>query len=247
MTCRLYVTSSASVRMSEGIDLVDRAIERVDVHAVELAGNARLQRRVPVAPERQAAAHEVLPQPRLAFVHAGRRSGEKRRALERVGDALFVHRVPGLVQRGEEAVRQVVVAVAGGDAHVAAAELGHVRMRGLVLPAAREVVAERPDDLLAERLLRAFRKIAGEAAVVGLRTGANGRDQRHEARAQFGEERPHRRHRHAVLGEIDERVVRMRVAGMVGRELAAQLDGLSRAAGRTAAKSLAGRARSHAW
>ena len=159
-------------------------------------------------------------------MHARRRSGEERRALQRVGDALLVHRVPGLVQRGEEAVRQVVVAVAGGDAHVAAAELGHVRVRRLVLPAARVVVAEGADHLFAERLLRAFRKIAGEAAAVGLRTGADGRDQRHETRAQFGEERPHRRHRHAVLGEVDERVVGMRVAGMVGRELAAQLDGL---------------------
>ncbi len=99
-------------------------------------------------------------------------------------------------------------------------------MRRLVLPAAREVVAERADHLLAEFLLRALGKIAGETAAVGLRAGADGRDQRHEPRAQFGKERLHGRHRHAVLGEVDERVVGMGVAGMVGRELAAQLDGL---------------------
>ena len=181
---------------------------------------------VPVTPERKAPAHEVFPEPRLAFVHAGRGSGEERRAVERIGDALLVHRVPGLVQRGEETVRQVVVAVAGGDAHVAAAELGHVRMRRLVLPSLREVVAERADHLFAEGLLRALRKIAGETAAVGLRTGANGGDQRHEPGAQLGKERLNGRHRHAVLGQVDERIVGMGVAGVVGGELAAQLDGL---------------------
>ena len=189
-------------------------------------GKVACSDRVPVAPEREAPPDEVFPEPRLALVHARRRAAEQRRAFERVGDALLVHRVPGLVQRGEEAVRQIVVAVAGGDAHVAAAELGHERVRRLVLPAAREVVAECPDHLFAERLLRALRKIAGETAAVGLRAGADGRDQRHEPGAQFGEERLHAGHRHAVLGEIDERIVGMRVAGMVGRELPAHLDGL---------------------
>ena len=179
-----------------------------------------------MAPERQAAADEILPEPRLALVHARRRAAEKRRAFELVGNALLVHRVPGLVQRGEEAVRQEVVAVARGDAHVAAAELGHERMRGLVLPAARVVVAEGANHLFAEGLLRALRKIAGETAAVDFRPLANGLDQRHQPGAQFVEERAHRGHRHAVFGEIDERVVGMLVPGVVRGELPAHFDGL---------------------
>ena len=154
------------------------------------------------------------------------RAAEERRAVECVVDTLLVHRVAAFVQRREEPIGEIVVAIPRGDAYVAETELGHERVRGLVLAPAVEVVAERADDLFAERALLVLREIAGQAAVVQLRARANRLDQRHEAGAQFGEERAHLRHGHAVLGVIDERVVRVRVARIEAGELATQLHGL---------------------
>jgi hypothetical protein len=80
--------------------------------------------------------------------------------------------------------------------------------------------------LLAERLLCDFREIAGEAAAVDLGSLANRLDQRDESGAQLVEERADRGDGHAVFGQVDERVVRMLVAGVVRSELAAHFHGL---------------------
>mgnify|MGYP003693761381 CR=1 FL=1 len=135
---------------------------------------------------------------------------------------------------------------ARGDAHVAAAELGHERMRGLVLPAAREVVAERAD--------RPSRRtpaapVSGEIARRGSRRRLRGRARiasisgTSPARSS-AKSVAHRRHRHAVFGEVDQ----ARRTDARSPDDSAASSRLSStvfsSSGRTAAKSLAGRARS---
>ena len=105
-------------------------------------------------PEAAAARDHVLPQPRLAFVHAGRDAVAERRAFERGAHALLVHGVAGLVQRREQRVAEVVLVDARGDAHVAGGEFGAERMVREIEPPAREVVAHALGDAQAEIELR---------------------------------------------------------------------------------------------
>ena len=118
------------------------------------------------------------------------------------------------MQGGEQRLAEVVLAHARGDAHVAGGELGAERMVRLVLAAALEVVAEALDDGEAERQLRRLGKRAAQAAVVGRRLLGDGAHDRHQRRAQLGEQRPHRGRRHALVGAVDQRVGDV----LVGRE-----------------------------
>ena len=49
-----------------------QALEWVRAHAAEFGGEGALKLRIEVLPESATAADDVFPQPRLAFVHAGR-------------------------------------------------------------------------------------------------------------------------------------------------------------------------------
>src|SRR5215831_9817976 len=115
-------------------------------------------------PEFAAAPDHVLPQPRLALVHAGRSARVQRRTLKGGLDALLVHCMTGLMQGREQRLADVVLAHARGDAHVARGKLGAEWMVRLVDPPALKVVAHALDDGETERHLRRFRERSGEAA-----------------------------------------------------------------------------------
>ena len=83
-------------------------------------------------PERVAARHNVLPEPRLALMDAGGATVSERRAIERSADTLLVHGVAGLVQRREQRIAKIVVADAGGDADVTSGKSSAEWMMGEV-------------------------------------------------------------------------------------------------------------------
>src|SRR5262249_60780538 len=113
------------------LDLVDGAIESVERHIAELFGELVLQRRIVVFPEWTAARDHVLPEPRLALMHARRHAMAERRAIERLAHALLVHGMAGFMQPPEQRIADVIVAHAGGDAYVTGREPGAERRQGL--------------------------------------------------------------------------------------------------------------------
>ncbi len=78
-------------------DAVDRGIELVDGDIGKLRRKDFLEARIIVLPESDAAANLVFPQPRLAFMDAGRCALVQRRALEGRVDAKLVQRVAGFM------------------------------------------------------------------------------------------------------------------------------------------------------
>ncbi len=207
------------------LDLVDRPVELLEGHRAELLGEGCLEQRVVVPPEGARAADQVLPQARLALVDArGGAAGQDGAVVGRV-DALLVHGVPRLVQGAEEALGQVVLVEAGGDAHIAAREPDREGVGGLVLAPPAEVVAEVAGDLLAEGLLLSLGEVAAQAAIVGGRPLGDRLGQGHQARPQGREERAHRLGLHAIVGAVDQRVGDMGVAGEAVGHAPAQLEG----------------------
>ena len=93
--------------------------------------------------ESAAAPNNILPEPRLAFVDAGRDALAQWRAIERDAYALLVHRMAGLVQCRKQCVTKIVLVDAGGDAHVAGRKARAERMKRKVKPTAVKVVARR--------------------------------------------------------------------------------------------------------
>src|SRR5262249_25066203 len=147
--------------------LIDGAIEGVERNTLELLGIEPLQCWEEMLPERAAAPDHVLPEPRLALVHAGRDAGAKRRAVERSGNALLVHSVAGFVHGREQRVAEIVLAHARGDTRVARTKPRAKRMMRLVKPAAVEVVAKPRHDIEAEAKLWRFSEGAAQATIVG--------------------------------------------------------------------------------
>jgi len=117
-------------------------------------------------PETTAAPDHVLPEPRLAFMDAGRNPAPKRCAFVGCVHALLVNSVSGFVQCREQRVADVVLAHPGRDPHVARCKLGAERMVGLVEPSAFEVVAHLRGDRQAEAKLRRLAERAMQTAVV---------------------------------------------------------------------------------
>ena len=93
------------------LDPVDRAVPVLELDVAERLRERLAQLRVEEAPERQAAADEVLPHAALRLVQPERRAAGEQRALELAGDPVLVEPVPALVHRPEEAV-EVVLEVA---------------------------------------------------------------------------------------------------------------------------------------
>ena len=81
------------------LHLVDRPVEVVELDVPELRRERLLQLRIEEAPEREAAADEVLPHAALRLVEAHRGHLRERRPLERRVDAGLVEAVPELVDR----------------------------------------------------------------------------------------------------------------------------------------------------
>ena len=134
------------------LDPVDGAVPVLERGARERLRERRLQLRVEVAPERQAAADHVLPHPALRLVQAERGAARERRALELARDAVLVEPVAGLVHRPEQAV-EVVVEVARRQADVGDRDRGRERVDGRVEPPLGRVEAEALDHLQLELLL----------------------------------------------------------------------------------------------
>ena len=208
-----------------GLDLVDGPVKGVERHAAQLPGKGLLQAGVEKGPEAAAAPDEVLPQARLALVHAGGGAAAQGRALQIQAHPLLVHSVARLVHGGKEGVAEEILLDAGGDAHVVDGKAGGEGVGRLVLAAALEIVAKAPDHVQAELPLQRLGEGLVQAGVVGRRLGGDGRHQRHELLAQVGEQGAHGRGLHAIVGPVDERVGHVLVAGKVARVLAAQFDG----------------------
>src|SRR5713101_3028145 len=148
------------------VRLVDRAVERLGIDALERLGKRPLQAREEVIPERKAASDQVLPQPRLRLVHARRGAVPQVGSVEVAPDALEVHPMAGLVDRTEEAFVEEVAINARRDADVAWTERDAKRMRGDVLPAALEVVTELRDRLQCVRELLVGSESTPQHAVI---------------------------------------------------------------------------------
>jgi hypothetical protein len=201
------VASSASVRIFPGPHARHQPPQVLGLERGLIADVRDEQRREALA--EGAAARELhLEREALALVH-GHRPGQGHRLAERLArQVLLVTRVPGFMNGAEQPLKQVVLAVAGRQAHVlrhAAAE----RMRALVQPAGREIEAERlhrgategalrgdgerPGRLDRRRLCRLLRDDAAHRVRQPLLQGV---EQRVDPRA-----------RHAGLVLVDERVV----------------------------------------
>ncbi len=139
-------------------------------------------------PERPAAAHQVLPHPRLRFVDA-ERNGLAQRQAELIGrQALLVNAVPRLVQRAEEGRVEEVLVVARRDAAVVRPERRAERMRRDVNPPAVELETDRRGRRLAEGFLRVHGKLASqERNVRAALACSDGRHERHELLAKVGQ------------------------------------------------------------
>src|SRR5206468_4220769 len=117
-------------------------------------------------PEAAAAAYYVLPQPRLALMHTGRRAMAEGRSVVGGADALLIKGMARLVNGREQCISQVALIDPRGDADVAAREPRAEWVRGLVEAPAFEVVADAFRHAEREVELRAFRKGAAQTGVL---------------------------------------------------------------------------------
>ena len=114
-------------------DVVDRPEPRLLVDVAELGRERRLHAWVEPAPERAAAADEVLPETRLRLVQAERRPARERRPLERRVGAALVEAVAALVHHREEPVERIL-GLTRRDPDVARRERRRERVRRGVDP-----------------------------------------------------------------------------------------------------------------
>src|SRR5262249_38419918 len=146
---------------------VDRREETVELHAAQLFRVRLLDARIEVAPERLAAANEVLPEPALRLVDAERARAAGRQPLEVLRLVMAVQAMAVLVHCREERV-EVVRVVVRRDPDVVAAWAGREGMLGRIDPPAVGPVSESVDHLVRHRLLALDREVAREERVVDL-------------------------------------------------------------------------------
>ena len=86
------------IRANQGaLHAVDGAIKHIERNALELCWEGGLQLRIKMLPEPPAPADEILPGPRLAFMHS-RRGAARQGGRFKIGpDPLLVQGVPGFV------------------------------------------------------------------------------------------------------------------------------------------------------
>ncbi len=170
------------------------------------AGNSACSFEV-AAPEMQAAADVVLPEPRLRLVHAHARGVGEQRAVQLAREALVVERMAALVQRREDRAQRIVGTRADRESHVVLAGHHRERMRRAIEPAALEVEAHVREQRRAESRWRCSSngprgssdRIGGcarPAPAPGSRSRRRGTEQRLEPRAA-----------HAGLVLVEQRVV----------------------------------------
>src|SRR2546423_11007403 len=95
-----------------------------------------------MTPESAAPTDKVLPEARLRFMNARRRTATERGPGDLAAHALLVHRVPGFMDRTEQALVEERTRHARGDADVIGAETAREGMGRDVLSPMLEVVAE---------------------------------------------------------------------------------------------------------
>ena len=190
-----------------GLHLVHRPVEALGVGRPEHLGERVPQHGEEPAPERPAAADEVLPEPALRLVETEGDAATERRSVELGRRAVLVEAVAELVDPGEHA-HEGVLDVPRGDPDVREARARRERVDRGVEPPRRLVEAERRQDgdhsrplpLDGERALR-------ERAVDGVRRVAHRRDERHELLLEPVEHLPHLGRRHIGLEVVQQHVV----------------------------------------
>ena len=130
----------------------------------------------------------------------------------------------GFVDDREERVAQVVLAHAGGDAHVADREARGEGVRREVQAAAVEVITDGSRHLFAKGQLCLGGEMLLEAGVIGERLAGDGLDDRHQLGAQRGEDALDVGGLHARVGIVDERVGDVVAAGKIAGELARKVE-----------------------
>ena len=201
------------------MDRVDPPVELLGRDVVVAGQDPGQVRRDPGA-EREAAPDQVLPQPALGLVHAEGDRAAERAAGEARRDLRLVEPVAELVQRAEVRAREVVQVVAGGDAHVAAAERLGERVRRHVEAPAVGVEADALEHHHARAPLGLHVDLAAERQHERARRL---RDERHERLAQLREQRPQLRRGHLRLEVVEQHVVGVLVAREAAHVLVAEL------------------------
>ena len=198
------------------LDLVDRAVERVERHAAELLRERRLQPRIEVLARSRGCGRRGSP--------TGATGSRARRPTCRSASGVPSKSAsmpcsysawPASCSVLNSASADVVLAHARGDAHVAERELGHERMVRLVL-AGRARSRSRTRRMtsspnascagLGERPAAGSGRRRAAARVIARTIGTS-------SRAQLGEQRAHRRRLHAVVRDVDQRIGDVLVAG----------------------------------
>ncbi len=158
-------------------------------------------------PERARAADHVLPEARLRLVEAERRDVAAERALDGARQALLVETVAGLVQDGEEAGEEVVLALARRQAHVAGREACGERVRRLVQAPSLEVEPDRSGQTGADGTLDLRRVRAVHERVVGPRPARRSPARTARAHRAAVQQRLEAGHAHVGLVLVEQRVI----------------------------------------
>ena len=217
MMWRLYVASSASMRIRPGRTSLIAAEPRLLVDVAELARERLLQPRVEPAPERARAADEVLPEPRLRLVQPERRAARERRALERRIGAVLVEPVAALVHRREEAVERV----SGSRVVMRMSWVARDCANGWGAGSSRHAVSSKPKRRrMSSESCRCV--AAGSFLDRRRRRRSRGFHERDEHLLEAVEDRAHLRRLHAGLVVVEQRVVQL-----VGRREAVDVAMLS--------------------
>ena len=212
------------------LDQVGGAHELIERDVVQLHGE-RLPDLVQMPlPERPRAADHVLPEARLRLVEAERRDVAAERALDGARQALLVETVAGLVQDGEEAGEEVVLALARRQADVAGREACGERVRRLVQAPGLEVEPDRSGQAGADGTLGLRRVRAMHERVVGPRPRGDLLHERHQLVAQTVQQRLETCHAHVGLVLVEQRVIALAafVANGVGLLAAQREEALQR-------------------
>ena len=136
-------------------------IDAVDVPLRSAHTEMLRQQRLHVAHERPAAAHDHFDEQRLALLESHAAVAADRLILPILRQPEVVHRMARLVQRAEQARKDVIRVEARGHADVPGHAFGE-RMLAFVQTAAVEGKADRLHDLHDQRALLARREFAGE-------------------------------------------------------------------------------------
>ena len=191
------------------LDPVDRAVPVLELDIAQGLRKVLAQLRIEEAPERQAAADEVLPHAALRLMEPERRTAGEDRALKLARDTVLVQPVPALVHRPEQAV-QVVLEVTRRQPDVGRAHRHGEGMDGRVEPPLVAVEAEPFDHLQLELLLPVDRERPSARGTLAL--AADRRDERHLRLLQPREHLSHLGRLHARLEVVEQHVVRLVVA-----------------------------------